>query len=412
MPPIPVPNPSWLGLILLSLAARFRKRKGFEPLSSNETNGRMPTYSVLIPAYNEEELIGRALESCTMQTVKPDRVIILDDNSTCEYRKIVASLYPQAEIIRSDRREGKALNIAKNVQKIDSDYVLVLDADSFVDSDFMQKILANAPFDVASGTVMPDSESTETIYGRHRLVEYMYGQVIMKRAFNLMGSPNIAGCFAVYKTDILKTFGLPSRTVTEDLDLCWEVLEKKGKVVYAPEARGYTHEPKSYDEYSRQVGRWYSGFWQCVKVHGAERIGEDNRLAMSLNFVFVDQLIIAPIWFAFLLGSILGGFWQIPNLQPILHPALSTFAVSAVIGAWYRWFPFATSIPLFIGSIAFDMFVTSTITLLWARKQENARQAALALPLFYLLSWYNRFVFWASALKTILWKPAEKGSVW
>ncbi len=394
------------------MAARLRKPKGSKPPSPNEANGRMPTYSVLIPAYNEEGLIGRALESCVMQTVKPDRVLVLDDNSSCDYRKIVASIYPQAEIIRSDRREGKALNIAKNVQKIDSDYLLVLDADSFVEFDFMQKILRNAPFDVASGTVMPDSESTKTIYGRHRLVEYMYGQVIMKRAFNLMGSPNIAGCFAVYKTDILKTFGLPSRTVTEDLDLCWEVLEKKGKVIYAPEARGYTHEPQSFDEYSRQVGRWYSGFWQCVKVHGAEGVGEDNRLALSLNFVFVDQLIIAPIWFAFLLGSILEGFSQMPSLLAILHPALSTLVVSTVIGAWYRWFPFATSIPLFIGSIAFDMFVTSTITLVWARKHGNTKQAALALPLFYLLSWYNRFVFWVSALKTTLWKPAEKGSVW
>src|SRR5713101_5366372 len=332
MPPIPVPNPSWLGLIILSLASRFRKAKSSKPVSLNEANGRMPTYSVLIPAYDEEDLIGRALESCAMQTVEPERVIILDDNGSCDYRKIVASAYPRAEIIRSDRRQGKALNIAENTKTINSDYVLVLDADSFVESDFMQKILSNAPFDVASGTVMPDPDSTKTIYGRHRLVEYMYGQVVMKRAFDLMGSPNIAGCFAVYKTDILKTFGLPSRTVTEDLDLCWEVLEKKGKVIYAPEARGYTHEPESFNEYSRQVGRWYSGFWQCVKVHGAQGVGEDNRLSMSLNFVFVDQLIIAPIWFAFLLGSILTGLSDIRGVVFVLQLVQSNFVVSAIVG--------------------------------------------------------------------------------
>src|SRR5712692_4256579 len=342
MPPIPVPNPSWLGLILLSITARFRKPKATKS-SSNQDNGSMPTYSVLIQAYNEEDLIGRALESCAMQTVKPERVVILDDNGFSDYRKIVGAVYPQAEIIRSDRRQGKGLNGAENAKTIKSDYVLVLDADSFVESDFMQKILSNAPFDVASGTVMPDPASTQTIYGRHRLVEYMYGQLVMKRAFDLMGSPNIAGCFAVYKTDILKTFGLPSRTVTEDLDLCWEVLEKKGKVIYAPEARGYTHEPQSYGEYSQQVGRWYSGFWQCVKVHGAEGVGEDNRLALSLNFVFVDQLIIAPIWFAFLLGSILTGLSDLRGLLSILQLVQSNFVVSAVIEAWHRWFPLATN---------------------------------------------------------------------
>ena len=412
MPPIPVPNPSWLGLVFLSIMARFRKPKTSKRESSNEANGRLPTYSVLIPAHDEEDLIGEALRSCAKQTIKPQRVLILDDNSSCDCQKIVASIYPQAEIVRSNQRQGKALNITKNVQKLNSDYVFVLDADSSVESDYMERILANAPFDVASGTVMPDSESTKSIYGRHRLVEYMYGQVVMKRAFNLMGSPNIAGCFAVYKTDLLKSFGFPSRTVTEDLDLCWGVLEKRGKVLYVPDARGYTREPQSFDEYSRQVRRWYAGFWQCVKSHGAEGVGEDNRLALSLNFIFVDQLIIAPIWFAFLLGSILHGLSEIPNLLMTLQPILSNSVVSAIIGAWYRWFPFATNIPLFIVSITFDLLFTSTITLFWASKQGNSKQAALALPLFYLLSWYNRFVFWASALKTTLWKPAAKGSIW
>src|SRR5207245_5977257 len=165
--------------------------------SSNEANGRLPTYSILIPAHDEKELIGEALESCAKQTVKPERVLILDDNSSCDYQKIVASIYPRAEIVRSNRQQGKAINVAKNVQNLDTDYVLVLDADSHVESDYVEKILGNAPFDVASGTVMPDSESTKAIYGRHRLVEYMYVQVIMKRAFNLIGSTNNADCFAI-----------------------------------------------------------------------------------------------------------------------------------------------------------------------------------------------------------------------
>src|SRR5207245_576536 len=380
MPPIPVPNPSWLGLVFLSIMARFRKPKTSKRGSSNEANGYLQTYSVLIPAHDEGDLIGEALKSCARQTIKPQRVLILDDNSSCNYEKIVASIYPQAEIVRSNQRRGKALNITENVQKLNSDYVFVLDADSSVESDYMERILANAPFDVASGTVMPDSESTKVIYGRHRLVEYMYGQVVMKRAFNLMGSPNIAGCFAVYKTDLLKSFGFPSRTVTEDLDLCWGVLEKRGRVLYVPEARGYTREPQSFDEYSRQVRRWYSGFWQCVKVHGAEGVGQDNRLALSLNFIFVDQLIIAPIWFAFLLGSILTGLSEIRGLLAVLQPVQSNFAVSAIIGAWHRWFPLATIISLFTISITFDILFTTAITMFWSNNQGIANHAALASP--------------------------------
>src|SRR5207245_3575782 len=103
MPPVPLPNPSWLGLVCLSIMARFRKPKTSNRGSSNEANGRLPTYSILIPAHDEKELIGEALESCAKQTVKPERVLILDDNSSCDYQKIVASIYPRAEIVRSNR---------------------------------------------------------------------------------------------------------------------------------------------------------------------------------------------------------------------------------------------------------------------------------------------------------------------
>src|SRR5260370_1631698 len=117
MPPIPVPNPSWVGLILLSITARFRKPNATKR-SSNQDNGCMPTYSVLIPAYNEEDLIGRALESCAMHTVKPQRVVLLEVNGFLDNRKIVGAVYPQVEIIRSNQRQSKALNIAQKPNPI------------------------------------------------------------------------------------------------------------------------------------------------------------------------------------------------------------------------------------------------------------------------------------------------------
>src|SRR5207245_11399108 len=122
MPPIPMPNPSWLGLVFLSIMARFRKPKTSKRESSNEANGRLPTYSVLIPAHDEGDLIGEALKSCAKQTIKPQSVLILDDNSSCDYQKLAASIYPQAEIIRSNQRRRKAHNSTKNDQKHNSDY--------------------------------------------------------------------------------------------------------------------------------------------------------------------------------------------------------------------------------------------------------------------------------------------------
>jgi len=38
--------------------------------------------SVVVPAYNEEAYIGNCLESLTNQKVKPDEIIVVNNNST------------------------------------------------------------------------------------------------------------------------------------------------------------------------------------------------------------------------------------------------------------------------------------------------------------------------------------------
>src|SRR5919109_746463 len=130
MPPTPIPSPSWLTLIILSIFSRLKKSLLRTPHKSS--NVSMPSYSVLIPAYNEGELIPEALRSCANQTIKPERVIILDDLSTAtDYHAIISEVYPSAEIIRAEKRQGKAYNITKYVNVVSSDYVLVLDADSY-----------------------------------------------------------------------------------------------------------------------------------------------------------------------------------------------------------------------------------------------------------------------------------------
>jgi N-acetylglucosaminyltransferase len=401
VPPTPIPSPSWLTLIVLSIFSRLRKALNRTP-KNDAAEDYPPSYSVLIPAYNEQELISTALASCAIQTVKPERVIILDDESISDYHEIVSQMYPSAEIVRSERRRGKAYNISKYVHEIQSEYVLVLDADSHIEPEYMQLLLQKRPFDVAFGTIMPDDESGKVVYGRQRLIEYILGQSIWKRAFNLIGSSNITGCFALYRTNLLKTVGFPSKTVTEDLDLSWIVLEQNGKIVYVPEAVGYTREPRTFKEYSTQVKRWYKGFWQCVKVHGASKVGKNNSLTLSLNFVFIDQLLLAPIWLAFLVGSLLLGLSSIPAVAPFFKHLLSIPFFSWFTGAWYRWFPFAVSYILAVASISFDVAVITMLTLSSAKSHHRTRLAASALPFYFFLSWYNRFVFWISGLKTVL----------
>src|SRR5574341_2560100 len=62
----------------------------------------MRTVSVVIPAFNAARVIRRALESVLAQTVRPDEVLVIDDGSTDETRKVVEACGRFLTYIRQD----------------------------------------------------------------------------------------------------------------------------------------------------------------------------------------------------------------------------------------------------------------------------------------------------------------------
>lgn len=98
-------------------------------------------YILLTAAKNEEEYIGKALESVARQTVLPLAWIIVDDGSTDRTAEVIRQFIPRCPFIRlessslrSARRsfgsKDKAINAAYALAKtLDFDYVGVQDAD-------------------------------------------------------------------------------------------------------------------------------------------------------------------------------------------------------------------------------------------------------------------------------------------
>ncbi len=56
-------------------------------------------FYIVIPAYNEEEFIGKTLDSLINQTQTPDKIIVVDDNSTDNTADIVTEFCQQYDFI-------------------------------------------------------------------------------------------------------------------------------------------------------------------------------------------------------------------------------------------------------------------------------------------------------------------------
>ena len=71
----------------------------------------------VIPVFNGERFITATLDSLAAQTLKPDRVIVLDDASTDGTAQLVESYQPlKCELIRSEENKGLFKNFNRALQ--------------------------------------------------------------------------------------------------------------------------------------------------------------------------------------------------------------------------------------------------------------------------------------------------------
>jgi glycosyltransferase involved in cell wall biosynthesis len=84
--------------------------------------------SVIIPTYNREAVIGRAIDSVLAQTRPADEIIVVDDGSTDETQQLIKNEYPDTEYIK---QSNKGVSAARNtgIEASSHDWICLLDSD-------------------------------------------------------------------------------------------------------------------------------------------------------------------------------------------------------------------------------------------------------------------------------------------
>jgi len=90
-----------------------------------------PRASFVIPAYNADRWISKALYSCRNQTVKTIEIIVVNDGSTDSTKDILDFHEKEDKRIRVYHTENRGRSAARNFgnEAAQSDLILVLDAD-------------------------------------------------------------------------------------------------------------------------------------------------------------------------------------------------------------------------------------------------------------------------------------------
>jgi poly-beta-1,6-N-acetyl-D-glucosamine synthase len=299
--------------------------------------------AVIIPAFNEEKVIGASLE-VLVKDIDPSHIYIVSDGSSDQTAAIARRYTPNVLNLRKNRGKAGALQqLIRNFRLTQHyHYLLFSDADSRLSPNFFEEISALVPQQPACivGQVCSDRHG---FISAMRTYEYGIGFGIIKQAQNILRVITVApGCASLYKSEIIHKLNFLNHTLTEDYDLTLQIhLKKLGRIMYCPNAKVHTQDPLTLKDYWKQIVRWNTGFWQN---HFMYRLYlPKSAISLELWLFVLDGL----VWFSipFLL-------FYYPNLFLIL--VISTYAVSTALAlsvfvprkAWWA-IPYIPLFPLF-----------------------------------------------------------------
>jgi|WetSurMetagenome_2_1015567.scaffolds.fasta_scaffold223417_2 glycosyltransferase involved in cell wall biosynthesis len=174
-------------------------------------------FTVIIPTLNEEKNIGNLLKDLKRQTFRDFEVIVVDGKSHDKTADIVLSCIPEINISLKTsriRNAGYQRNIGAKAGH--GDFLIFLDADSRIASDFLKKIKQaidkNSNLSIAACWIKPDTHTA-----MDRMIAKLYNYAILNQY--VKPSANATGLI-IKKQIFLKFNGFkPGLTFAEDRDL-------------------------------------------------------------------------------------------------------------------------------------------------------------------------------------------------
>ena len=233
------------------------------------SKNKRTTFCAVVPAFNEECVIGSSLESLK-QAVPEEDIYVVSDGSSDNTASIARGIVPNVFALIKNRGKAGALHaLMEKYQLTDRyDYIFFFDADTKVKPDLLKEVRKYTKARPACivGTVTSQRKKLVSAY---RVYEYGFYQRFYKTAQSCMGAITVApGCISFYRADVMKQLDFSNKTLTEDYDLTIQIHKKKlGKIIYAPKAKVITQDPPTIRDYLKQMNRWYTGYWQNMFLH-------------------------------------------------------------------------------------------------------------------------------------------------
>lgn len=259
-----------------------------------------PPVSLLIPAHNEELVMGATLEAMLALDYPKDRleIIVINDGSTDSTKEIIDSYRKRDNRIRlydvpqgeGGKGKSRALNLGLQIAR--SEFIAIYDADNTPAPDALQYLVAQLLMHPELGAVLGKFRTVNkdrNLLTRFINIETLSFQSILQAGrWWLLKIATLPGTNFVIRREVIEQLGgWDEDAMTEDAELSIRMYINGWKIKYIPYAVTYEQEPERWDVWLRQRTRWVRGNnYVALKFLRRRREIKSRRVQLEVFYLF------------------------------------------------------------------------------------------------------------------------------
>ncbi|SHH30705.1 glycosyltransferase [Thermosipho atlanticus] len=285
--------------LIIVLYGKYKNEKRTNYLHENRNPDYTPFVSVIIPTWNEEEVIENTIRTVENSSYKNIEIIVIDDNSTDNTFNIAKNLeneFSNLKVLLKKGRKGKPQSINEAMEIAKGDIILLIDADARIPKNY-----------ISSHIFCFSNEKVHMIFTNFEAYNFKFKPVhiIQEIYFNFVKAIFYSNIFVkmifmgngvFFRRDLLeKILPVDPETLVDDFSMATKLSKMKVKEYYSTYPYIGIQFVSNFKDLWKQHKRWYvGGFREMFK-----RIKEGHFFYLFV-YILIGLLIFSPIYTLFI----------------------------------------------------------------------------------------------------------------
>ena len=254
------------GILLWLLVQLKRIVRGRAIRPALPADEALPDVTLLICAYNEQDIVGMKMENTYQLDYPKDKLHIMwvTDGTTDDTNKRLAE-YPDVEVVYSPERKGKTAALNHGISMVKTEITMMTDANTMVNPEAIREIVRcfqdpEVACVAGEKRVMARHEGQAAAEGEG--LYWKYESALKRLDSELYSTMGAAGELNAIRTRFYRP--MPENALLDDFVMSMRMVDNGYKIAYSPDAYAMEYGSADLNEESKRKRRIAAGGLQSI----------------------------------------------------------------------------------------------------------------------------------------------------